>query len=137
MGELSRMTEDIDHDAVIVPAALSDFASAEVYPGKIPTDSPMVLKMTPVTKILPLVRGKCKKVIGFKAESGLSREKLVARAASRMKGYGLTAVVADDTSVAGKNEMSAIIVTPGGEQDVSGTKIAVSDAVLDILVCKG
>ena len=81
--------------------------------------------------MLPLLTDKCKNVIGFKAESELSRPELIAKAKSRMDQYGLTAIVANDIDVAGRSATSVILINKDGETDISGTKSKVSDALMD------
>ncbi len=132
VGDLVSMVDSIDHDAVIVPAALADFAPGAVAEGKIPSENGFSLDLKPVPKVLPLIRAKCGTVIGFKAESGLSRDELVDRARSRLDSYGLSAVVANDLDVVGIKTSSAVLVTPESTTDISGTKTEVSDAILDL-----
>lgn len=134
--DLVSMVPDIDHDAVIVPAALADFAPAEPFKGKIPSDEGFDLDLRPVPKVLPLIRERCPVVIGFKAESGLTRQELVARARARLELYGLSAVVANDIDVVGKTSSSSILVTEDGDRGISGTKAEVSDAILDFCIKK-
>lgn len=122
----------IDHDAVIVPAALSDFAP-EPASGKISSDSALELRMEPVPKMLPLIRERCPVVIGFKAESGLSEEDLCARARSRLESYGLHAVVANDVSCAGGSRSQVCIVTRDNTERSCGTKTEVADSILATL----
>ena len=134
VSDLVSMVEGVDHDIVLVPAALADFAPNSVAEGKIPSDSGFGLDLDPVPKVLPLIRSRCDRVIGFKAESGLSREALVDRARSRLDKYGLSAVVANDIDVVGMKSSSAILVTADDAKDISGTKAEVSDAILDFCV---
>ncbi len=134
VDELVGMVEGIDHDAVLVPAALADFAPHEVAPGKIPSDKGFTLSLDPVPKVLPLIRSRCDVVIGFKAESGLSRQELAERARSRLDSYGLSAVVANDIDVVGKTSSAAMLVTADDAKDITGTKSEVSDAILDFCV---
>ena len=47
------------------------------------------------------------KVIGYKAESGLSRDALVAKARARLEQYDLSAVIANDIDSAGKTSASS------------------------------
>jgi len=68
-SDLADMLDLVDHDIVIVPAALADFTPLEKTVGKIPSDKPFDVKLKPVPKVLPMIRKKCKNVIGFKAES--------------------------------------------------------------------
>lgn len=131
VSDLIAMVDSIDHDTVIVPAALADFTPSEKYEGKISSDSGLDMKLEPVPKVLPLIRRKCENVIGFKAESGLTEEQLVGRARDRLKSYGLKAVVANDIDAAGKSSASVIIVTADSEKNISGTKANVADSILD------
>ncbi|MDR0791536.1 MAG: bifunctional phosphopantothenoylcysteine decarboxylase/phosphopantothenate--cysteine ligase CoaBC [Methanomassiliicoccaceae archaeon] len=132
VDDLMKMVGTIKHDIVIVPAALADFASVKVTKGKIPSDGPMRMELVPVPKVLPAIRAKCDNVIGFKAESGLDRDALVAAARKRMNAYDLSAMVANDIDVAGKKTSSVIIVRKESEKDITGTKADVSDSILDM-----
>jgi phosphopantothenoylcysteine decarboxylase/phosphopantothenate--cysteine ligase len=132
VSDLVEMVESIDHDIVIVPAALADFAPMKTAEGKIPSDNGFELGLEPVPKVLPMIRSKCRTVIGFKAESGLSREDLVKRAKARMESYGLSAVVANDLDAVGMKTSSAVLITPDSVTDITGTKPEVSDAILDL-----
>ena len=130
--DLIGMIEYIDHDIVIVPAALSDFKPEEMDCGKIASEISFDLKLEPVQKVLPLIRKKCDTVIGFKAESGLSDDALIDKAKARMEEYGLYAVVANDTSSAGKCESNVILITKDGIEKLSGIKEHTSEEILDI-----
>ncbi|MDR0509145.1 MAG: bifunctional phosphopantothenoylcysteine decarboxylase/phosphopantothenate--cysteine ligase CoaBC [Candidatus Methanoplasma sp.] len=130
-SDLADMLDLVDHDIVIVPAALADFTPLEKTVGKIPSDKPFDVKLKPVPKVLPMIRKKCKNVIGFKAESGLTIEELEKRARTRMKEYGLRAVVANDIDDAGRSTSSVILVTDGPSKNITGTKIEVSDEILN------
>ena len=132
VGELMKMVTKIKHDVVIVPAALADFGPAKPKKGKIPSEGPVDIELVPVPKVLPAIRAKCRRVIGFKAESGLDREALVAKAKERMESYDLAAIVANDIDVSGKTASNVVIVTKGGAKDVSGTKANVADSILDV-----
>ena len=134
VADLISMVRTIDHDAVLVPAALADFSPHEVATGKIPSDQGFGLELDPVPKVLPLIRTKCDVVIGFKAESGLTRAELSERARSRLEMYNLAAVVANDIDVVGRTSSSATLVTRTETKDISGTKAEVSDAILDYCV---
>jgi len=129
---LMKMVRKINHDAVIVPAALADFTPAKARKGKISSDEAVKMDFIPVPKVLPVIRSKCRNVIGFKAESGLDRESLIAKARNRLEKYDLSAVVANDIDVAGKISSSAIIVTKNDAKDISDTKANVADSILDV-----
>lgn len=131
VSDLVKMVESIDHDVVIVPAALADFTPNETKPGKISSDCGFDMVLKPVPKVLPLIRSRCETVIGFKAESGLERSQLIKKARDRLEVYRLKAVVANDIDTAGKSSSSVIIVTRKGEKDISGTKANIADSILD------
>ena len=134
VSDLVSMVESVDHDIVLVPAALADFTPHEFTEGKISSDDGFELGLDPVPKVLPLIRSRCDVVIGFKAESGLTRQQLVDRARSRIEKYDLAAVVANDIDVVGMKSSSAILVTSDSDKDITGTKAEVSDAILDFCV---
>lgn len=131
VSDLISMIDSIDRDIVIVPAALSDFTPAERRNGKISSKEGFDLELEPVPKVLPLLSKKCKHVIGFKAESGLSEDELIRKAKSRMDEYGLYAIVANDIDSAGKTSSSAIIITSDGNSNITGPKDNIADSILD------
>ena len=131
VSQLTEMVRGIDHDIVIVPAALADFAPDHVEKGKVPSDQTFDVRLQPVPKVLPLIREKCEKVIGFKAESGMSKQDLIAKARGRMDMYDLNAIVANDIDAAGRSATSVILITANGEKEISGPKSKVSDAIMD------
>ena len=129
--DLAELTEEIDHDIVIVPAALSDFKMKDVRDGKISSDSDLTLELDPAPKILPMITSRCKTVLGFKAESGLTEEQLIERARSRLVQYGLYAVVANDIDSAGQDEISVIMVREDFEDVITGSKEEIAGEILD------
>ena len=131
VDDLVRMVPKIDHEIVIVPAALSDFAPKEMYEGKIPSEDGFKSNFVPVPKVLPLIRERCHNVIGFKAESGYTDEQLVERARTRINEYDLRATIANDIDAAGKVASKALLVTTDSVKDISGSKIKISDTILD------
>ncbi|MDD4222035.1 MAG: bifunctional phosphopantothenoylcysteine decarboxylase/phosphopantothenate--cysteine ligase CoaBC [Methanomethylophilus sp.] len=136
VSELVAMLNDIDHDVVIVPAALADFTPEHRVEGKVPSGKGFEMQMKPVPKVLPLIRQHCQNVIGFKAESGLARPELEKRARERLEEYGLKAIVANDVDTAGKTSASMILITVYGTQDITGTKPAISDGILNFVAEK-
>ena len=131
VSQLMEMIRDINHDIVIVPAALADFAPDHVEKGKVPSDQTFDVRLQPVPKVLPYIRERCEKVIGFKAESGMSKHDLIAKARARMDMYDLNAIVANDIDAAGRSATSVILITANGETEISGPKSKVSDAIMD------
>lgn len=133
VSELVAMLGDIDHDVVIVPAALADFTPEHRAEGKIPSGQGFDMQMKPVPKVLPLIRQHCPNVIGFKAEAGLTRDELVRRARGRLEEYGLKGIVANDVDTAGKTSASMVLITAQGSQDITGSKPDISDLILNFV----
>ena len=131
VSDLVGMLDMVDHDLVIVPAALADFTPAKKMEGKIPSEATFDIKLKPVPKVLPMIRKRCENVIGFKAESGLTEEELEKKARARLEEYDLRAVVANDIDVAGRSTSSAILVCRDESKNITGTKIEVSDEILN------
>ena len=131
VSDLIALLDNIDHDIVIVPAALADFAPENRTEGKISSSDGFDLRLEPVPKVLPMICRRCSKVIGFKAESGLTEEELIRRARARMQEYGLYAIVANDIDSAGKTSSSAIIITSESYRNITGTKENIADSILD------
>lgn len=93
--DLLGLVDGLDHDLVLVPAALSDYAPSRKK-GKMASDQGgMTLELRAVPKVLPKIVGKAK-VVGFKAESGVRDEELISRAMERLERHGLDAMVAND-----------------------------------------
>ena len=84
-------------------------------------------------KVLPLIRERCANVIGYKAESNLSRGDLEMKARARLNEYGLRAVVANDIDSAGKTSASMMLVTEDSAADITGTKPDISDYILNFV----
>lgn len=132
LGELEGMTKDIDHDLVMLPAALSDYAPEEVE-GKIPTsEEELVLRLKPMPKILSRLSQGNFRLVGFKAEQGTTEDQLRERALSRLKEYGLDMIVANDLNMVGRGKTEVLIITKSGDESkASGTKREVADSILD------
>jgi phosphopantothenoylcysteine decarboxylase/phosphopantothenate--cysteine ligase len=93
--DLLELVGGVEHDLVLVPAALSDYAPMRKK-GKVSSDKGgMTLELRAVPKVLPKIVGKTK-VVGFKAESGVRDEVLVSKAMERLERHGLDAMVAND-----------------------------------------
>lgn len=133
VNDLMGMLADIDHDVVIVPAALADFTPEKKADGKISSDKGFTMKMKTVPKVLPMIRKVCPNVIGYKAESGMSRDGLVEKARNRLDEYGLSAVIANDVDSAGKTSASMLLVTEDSVRDITGSKPDISEGILNFV----
>ena len=110
----------------------SDFAPKKAE-GKLSSDSKeLALVLEPVTKVLPLLRKKRIKLIGFKAESGVGESELVIKAEQRLKQHKLDAIVANDLSEIKPGLTSVLFISNKGKYvRLTGTKKEVADLLLD------
>jgi phosphopantothenoylcysteine decarboxylase / phosphopantothenate---cysteine ligase len=132
VADLVKMVPMVAHDLVLVPAALSDFAPKRAK-GKISSESDeLELALEPVPKVLPLLRKKKAKLIGFKAESGIGETELVIKAEQRLKQYKLDAIVANDLTEVVPGSTSVLFISSKGKYvRLTGTKGEVADLLLD------
>jgi phosphopantothenoylcysteine decarboxylase/phosphopantothenate--cysteine ligase len=132
VSDLVKMVPQVSHDIVLVPAALSDFSPKKAE-GKLSSESrELALVMEPVAKVLPLLRKKKIRLIGFKAESGLGESELVVRAEQRLKQYKLDAIVANDLGEVRPGMTSVLFISCKGKYvKLTGTKKEVADLLLD------
>jgi phosphopantothenoylcysteine decarboxylase/phosphopantothenate--cysteine ligase len=120
-------------DAVIVPAALSDFTTEKIE-GKISTERPFSIKLKPTPKFLKKLREKYKGVlVGFKAEYGVSKEELIERARRRMSEYSLDMVVANDLKDVRAGYTKVIVIRGRKETEIEGDKLEVAGRILKLL----
>jgi phosphopantothenoylcysteine decarboxylase/phosphopantothenate--cysteine ligase len=132
VNDLVKMVPCVSHDIVLVPAALSDFAPKKAE-GKLSSDAKgLELVLEPVAKVLPLLRKKRTRLIGFKAESGIGESELVVKAEARLKQYKLDAIVANDLTDVRPGMTSVLFISSKGKYvRLSGTKREVADLILD------
>jgi phosphopantothenoylcysteine decarboxylase/phosphopantothenate--cysteine ligase len=134
--ELSKMTDNIDHDIVIVPAAISDY-SPDRTKGKIPSGKEETdLKLKPNPKIIQKIRKKSHCIlVGFKAEFEISEDDLLSRAKVRMRESDLDLIVANDISKTTQEENHVYIIGKDSVNEVvSGRKEVISERILDRVV---
>jgi phosphopantothenoylcysteine decarboxylase/phosphopantothenate--cysteine ligase len=121
------------YDLLISAAAISDFT---VTPSKhkIKSDKELTLRLKPSPKLLKEARFKFPdlKIIGFKAETGLSEEELIKRARESMDLSHLSMVVANDVSSGGMGtEENNVYLIDGSVKPVSGTKHHIAIEIMD------
>lgn len=133
--DLLEMVEEVDHDAVIVPASLSDYAPVKAE-GKVPSGKKgWTIRLRPLAKVLPDLRGRTKVLVGFKAEVGVGHKELIDRARSRLAEHGLDVIVANDLEDVGPERTSAVVITADGREfQHEGSKRGLADKVLDEVV---
>lgn len=131
LADLEKMIDDIDHDMVIVPAALSDF-TFDRKRGKLPSEAKATkLQLKSVPKMLPLIVRKCDKVVGFKAESGVKKEELVKEATESLNRNLLSAVVANDLKDVKAGSTKVIFVRARHQAEIEGTKPEVARRLIE------
>lgn len=131
LADLEKMIDDIDHDMVIVPAALSDF-TFDRKRGKLPSEAKATkLQLKSVPKMLPLIVRKCDKVVGFKAESGVKKEELVKEAIESLNRNLLSAVVANDLKDVKAGSTKVIFVRARHQAEIEGTKPEVARRLIE------
>lgn len=134
--DLMGMIEEIDHDIVIMPAAISDY-SIEKQEGKIPSDlQDFTLNLRPNPKVIKSIRdAKNCFLVGFKAEANVSKEDLIERAHSRLREYGLDLIVANDLKeVTFDTNKVYIIDKEKNVDEISGSKSTIAKRILDKVV---
>jgi len=107
-AEMTRavLREAAHADVLISAAAISDFTVDGVADTKIRSDAAQTLILQPMPKLLERVRTEYPHlmIIGFKAETNVSQQELIARARESMDRYGLAAVIANDVGQGGIGE---------------------------------
>lgn len=133
---LLKMVDEIRHDIIIIPAAISDY-SVEKREGKIPSggeDINLKLKQNP--KIIEKIREKsdcC--LVGFKAEFGVGKEELIDKAKKRLKDIGLELIVANDLSQTTPDKNHVYIIDKDMNIDeISSKKEEITEKILDRVV---
>lgn len=133
--ELMGMIDEIDHDIVVIPAAISDY-SVDKQKGKIPSGKEeLSLKLKQNPKIIEHIRDKCGCLVGFKAEFDIKENELVDKAKKRMEELGLELMVANDLSrTTQDNNQVYIIGKDDNIEEVSGKKEHIAKKILDRVV---
>lgn len=120
-------------DILISAAAISDFTFSSSS-EKIKSDKAITLALKPAPKLIREARLKYPglKIIGFKAETGISEDELVKRARESMEASGLSMVVANDVSRGGMGtEENEVFFIDSGVERVSGAKREIAIRIMD------
>jgi len=126
LADLEKMITHLDHEMVLVPAALSDF-TFDQKKGKLPSEAKVTkLQLKSVPKMLPLIRQRCDKVIGFKAESNVKKDELVNEALASLKRNDLLAVVANDLKEVKDGRTKVVLVSSDARISMEGSKSEVA-----------
>ncbi len=120
-------------DLLISAAAISDF-TVNPFKEKIKSQKEVTITLKPAPKLIKEVRRKYPdlKIIGFKAETGISEDELIKRAQNSMEDSSLSMVVANDVSSGGMGtEENQVYLIDTGVKRVSGTKREIAANIMD------
>ncbi len=121
------------YDLLISAAAISDFTLAPSK-NKIKSDKGVTLSLKPAAKLIKQVRLKYPelKIIGFKAETGVTEDELIESARKSMESSRLSMVVANDVSSGGMGtDTNEVYLVDDGIKKVSGTKREIAKEIMD------
>jgi len=133
---IRRVDEFLTYDAIIVPAALPDFKPVRME-GKIKdVETFNAIKFEENPKFLKKLRERYDGfLVGFKAESGISRDELIRRARERMKEYELDIIVANLIEDVEEKETKAIIIFSDEDiEEFAGKKEDLAKRIVEIMV---
>ncbi len=126
------------YDALISAAAVADY-TLDASQEKIKSGQDLVLRLKPTRKIIKAARAAFPdlKIVGFKAETGVTEEELLARAEEAMQASDLDLVVANDVGQGGMGteENRVLIIDRKGRSNVvGGRKSLIAREIIDALV---
>jgi phosphopantothenoylcysteine decarboxylase / phosphopantothenate---cysteine ligase len=125
-------------DVLISAAAVADY-TLDPHAEKIKSGQELILRLKPTQKIIKTVREAYPhlKIVGFKAETDVTDEELVARATKSMQGAGLDLVVANDVARGGMgtdDNRVLIIDRLVQRKTAEGKKSLIAKMIMDALV---
>ena len=116
-------------DAVIMPAALSDFIPAQTK-GKLDSAKPVTLKMKKAPKIISSIRRKHKGLLyAFKLGCRISDKELLMKAKALLKNSDC--VIANHSQAMGSEKSRVALVDKENAEWISGNKKDISRRILD------
>jgi phosphopantothenoylcysteine decarboxylase/phosphopantothenate--cysteine ligase len=127
------------YDALISAAAISDF-TVDPSDIKLPSAGDLQLHLIPTKKLIAEVRDEFPElvIVGFKAETNVSKEELIRRSRAKMETYKLQMVVANDVGKGGigRAENEVYILRKGTQEikHVNGPKTIIAEAIMNELI---
>lgn len=121
------------YDLLISAAAISDF-TVSPSKDKIKSAKELNLRLKPAPKLIKEARRKYPglKIMGFKAETGITEDELIKSARKSMDSSHLCMVVANDVSSGGMGtEENNVYLIDGSVKPVSGTKRQIAIEIMD------
>ena len=130
LSELMSLVKSMKrYDAVIVPAALSDFIPEQAK-GKLDSAKPITLKMKKAPKIINSIRKKHKGLLYvFKLGARISEKELLAKAGVLLK--SANCVIANNSKSMGSEKSKVAIVDKKNTEWISDRKVEISKKILD------
>lgn len=135
VADLVDYADDLaSYDAVLMPAAVSDYAP-RASEGKIPSrQDGLTLEMEELPKVVKAWREAYDGVlVPFKAEADVGDDELAKRARKALQAHGAPFVVANDLRDVGVDRTRLLVVGPDDHRAAEGTKAETAGAVLDAL----
>lgn len=123
-------------DVLISAAAIGDY-TLDAAKTKIKSGRELTLSLRPTRKLIKEAKEAYPetKIIGFKAETGISKEELFERAQQTLEHSGLDMIVANDVSSGGMGteENSVYIIRPDRKEllNISGSKSVIAATLMD------
>jgi phosphopantothenoylcysteine decarboxylase/phosphopantothenate--cysteine ligase len=126
------------YDVLISAAAIADY-TLDPAKEKIRSGQELTLQLRPTQKLLGVVRSAYPdlKLVGFKAETGVTEEVLEKRAIESLQSYGLELVVANDVGKGGigREENRVVIIDRQGRKvTVEGEKRLIARRIIDAVI---
>jgi phosphopantothenoylcysteine decarboxylase/phosphopantothenate--cysteine ligase len=134
-GEIKKNVKK--NDIIIHAAAVSDF-SVDKINKKISSGKKISLKLKPTIKIIDEIKKINKKIklVGFKAESKISKKELISRAFNKLKESKADLMVANDISkgVFGSEKNDVLIVDKKKKViSIKGSKKKIASEIIDLI----
>ncbi|MFQ6056095.1 MAG: bifunctional phosphopantothenoylcysteine decarboxylase/phosphopantothenate--cysteine ligase CoaBC, partial [Methanosarcinales archaeon] len=125
--------KNTNYDILISVAAISDY-TLDMKKEKIKSGLDLTLKLKPTPKLIKVVRKNYPnlKIIGFKAETNVSKEELIKRAKNTMRESKLDLIVANEVGESGiGTEDNEVYIIGDSIDHVKGSKKKIAIAILD------
>jgi len=135
-ADLMKMVKGLTADYCLLPAAISDYAPVR-RKGKVPTaKGRLTLELDPTPKVLDAIRKETKAVlVAFKAESGVTRRDLLARAKERLKKSRTDFIVANDLGKVTRTRTALTILDANGKsKDFEGPKAQAAEFLWGVVI---
>jgi phosphopantothenoylcysteine decarboxylase/phosphopantothenate--cysteine ligase len=137
VNDLLEKMSFLDFDITIVCAAIADY-SPDKQAGKIPSGSTeLTITLQPTPKVLASFRTADPRtyLVGFKAEHGVSEQKLLEKAFDRLDLQKLEMIVANDLAEVTEEENHVyILLANRSRREIEGSKAEIATTIFDEIV---